>query len=1365
MSASSSSLYRILCLVLTVALAIPAPVVCAAASENELSIEQLAELISRRNAEGDQAERDAYSADTRELLEAMKRTRAFYEGKADGSWEGFISIAGEWKLKKEKDPKKVDYPFPKESPTVLGMYDWAQELAVRAQERINDASLSPRERFAILRGLLSDVILPLRASTAVSGSDAPEFADRQFFEKLIPKLPAEMFEGDDGLARERALPMLEALGLRAPEGSADIAACEAEGGEALALEMDPQFWLMKDAADAGKAPTKENYARALKLTTLAMMLAQIEHHQQLTGNSSPIPIPEACRSRLDGDLPAQVEIRPVDPSALEDRFDALIEANGMSHLSPEYEEAFANDDIGDPKSKGFLGYSPFEKLHAAEIGLGTRKTPIPVREPALDDRDSYETVLELKAPALVQRLQKIIPVEASSSIPYPRYPTSRGAYIPAQPSEADRKRHEEKVAAESEKLFALLQQEDDVRTLGPVPKAFIERLDQANAVDWREVVPSAVRKRLENEKVTLPFPPAHSPPAYRSWAVRELGGFLEQTVPRIREIEAKRPQDRTEAERRLLMQALQACTAGGEFTARPGPRCLQDPRNRHQASEFLADALGRIREGKLTHRTSGDLDGPLAKDEIAVLERSLPDIWKTFSNEISGARTSEWQLLGSQIGTNPYAGVRLEALIQKHEAETAKDRQKTALLDASLKELGLDQPVTPFLANRVLSKNEKKRLWEKIRNDHDSANLNLFNQRGWAEHPDSGTRYYEQLQRLAATRTLDRTGAASAASACHLDRRVGSQKPYSEELTEILKSPDAQQGQHLKKIYDARGNPAEQDRLFDEYAREFELDADQAGGEARRALLSLEGDLKRPLYKRLIQRAANQRRAELLTAMAELCALSPDDHEKFKQLVLSTVKAQDQLNEQLGLQAMPENVRKEVDRMSDKDWKELKLSGLALGLFIGASVLLTFSTGGAAAPAIAAGAAAISGAMAVGSVVVGSVVIPKMWLDELPNAQERERYVKTFEELRLTNRESVERLEGEIGTIKNWGIAANVLFAAPMIKPIAQFGQSSSRGVALLAKASRAGAGSAERMSLRQAAAQAQQDAEAITAEYLFGYRKLSRELLSPKALSSRVWSEASKPVQLSVKSADQVATDAARLYAAQFKNDPQLLRGYLEETKKRLAKAAARETGSGPNFWRRRTLRMREATQGIDELLEALRHDSIETVLTRKGDSFSELVQKIPYRGREVGAMLTIDGIPGMGTRLMKLREISTARKALLKKLGSESAGAAPQARANGALLNEFRENLLSRGAEGEARWVAIRTELQRNLGAQGPDAIEELLQGGRDLPAQSWRGGELRRAIDEMEERGRLYTNVAEFDEWLAIKRLQRLTRKATP
>jgi len=401
---------------------------------------------------------------------------------------------------------------------------------------------------------------------------------------------------------------------------------------------------------------------------------------------------------------------------------------------------------------------------------------------------------------------------------------------------------------------------------------------------------------------------------------------------------------------------------------------------------------------------------------------------------------------------------------------------------------------------------------------------------------------------------------------------------------------------------------------------------------------------------------------------------------------------------------------------------------------------------------------------------VGGVTIPKMWLDELPDAEARARYAQAFEDLRLTNRESVERLQGEVSSMKGFGIGMNAVFSLPMIKPTATFLQGASRGVSMMTKAALAKSGTTERTVLKTAATKAQKEAELVGAEYILGYRKVTRDLLKPSAMTARLAEEISKPIQLTVKSSDDVIRSSTRLYTEAFRNDPARLRGFLEATKKRIAWAnritPQNLPDAGPNrILKRQLLHRQEATRQIDELLAAVDKSGMKA-LEQKNELFTQFIDTVPMGFKDGLAMVTIDGVPGLGTKLLHLREVGRARNTLLKELGHESATTTKGARGTGAaLLDEFRMNLLSRGPEGEAQWKVIRSEFQQTLGAKSAQEVEEILAKRPALPAQAWQSPALREALSEMEERGRVYTNVVEFDEWLAVKRLKKEVEALAP
>ena len=174
--------------------------------------------------------------------------------------------------------------------------------------------------------------------------------------------------------------------------------------------------------------------------------------------------------------------------------------------------------------------------------------------------------------------------------------------------------------------------------------------------------------------------------------------------------------------------------------------------------------------------------------------------------------------------------------------------------------------------------------------------------------------------------------------------------------------------------------------------------------------------------------------------------------------------------------------------------------------------------------------------------------------------------------------------------------------------------------------------------------------------------------------------------------------------------------------------------------------------------MINALKQGEVQETLVQKNELFSKIVDQLPRGKRDWAAMVTIEGIPGLNTRLLHLKEVSAGRKALLKQLGVEVSEKAAAPKSGPALLKEFRENLVSRGAADQATWSGVRVELQKALGVKTPEAIDELLKAEAPLPSSVWKIPALKQALNSLEERSSNYQSIAEFDEWLAIKRLQK-------
>lgn len=938
------------------------------------------------------------------LFNSLKKQRELLNGKAASGKQaavpGLIAKVGQSIMKKDKPNEPTGYttgpymgpgmggavlvyasPKPKKvydakSPEIVAAYQNAKDNSASLKKIIANPEVPAIERFQLLRAFLTDQILPLRELTQVLGEKAPSWANRDFFELLIPTIPAEMLAQDALLNPERTKEMLDIYGY-------DARACQpgTEKEGELALSFDPQYWLTQDAQAVAHAPTADRYARSLQLTTMALILAQLQHHKQILKDGSPIQIPDACRKKISDELPKNVEVTELSELDWEVRMDALMEANGLSALSPEYQHAFASQDIGDPKSKGFLGYSPFEKIQAAHEALNYKMVAGGPRPPAIEDSDVYGELLSMRGGKIFKHLGKYL--EDSEGDPDPK-----------------------KISQASEKFFAL---QDDIRTIGAVPPSLIKRMDRSGASDWLEIVPADLRKKMQETEVLMPFPPARSPQAYRKWAGQTIQSTIDQDLlPRLRKIKDKKYRELGVEDKKLINELQHSLVDVGAY----------DPATITTYFETLSK---RLKTSRMNERTEGDALGKFSEADLKLWDNDLTRVWHVLrsNNRLPEAKINEWELMGSQIGTNPFAGVRLAMLLELRDAEKAGNPDKIKGLQKAMADLGIEQPTTPYRSNSILSSDERTEIWRSIRDRHDEENGNLFKAQAQGINP--AVTYYDVLGGLANRRVLSASDAKRAATSCLAPSKIPA---YQSQASDVLQSDVGQRADLLQQIYRARGNPKLQNELYQKYAAEYELYAEvEAGVEARSSILELDAQLKKPLYHSVIREASLKKKDDLIKGLNDLCNLEPSDQEKFKKLVYSTMKAQDLLNQQLGMKSLPPSVQNELDKLSANDKKELKLAGIALALFIGSTLILTLSTGGAGAalaPALASGLSMASGAMVIGSVGISAVALPKMWLDQIPEAESRLKYVQAFEDLRLTNEQSVDKMKGEISSMKTW---------------------------------------------------------------------------------------------------------------------------------------------------------------------------------------------------------------------------------------------------------------------------------------------------------------------------------------------------------
>jgi hypothetical protein len=307
------------------------------------------------------------SEKTQAFIKDLKASREFLLGDGKDK-EGLSRTLSRRQMEEHKDPDNKS-PYDANHHLIKNAYNDARSFSARAKAILADPTLPARERFAALTAFLSDQLLPLRQITALLGEKAPGFADRAFFDSLIPRIPAEMLENDPGYTREGAEELLKMLGFEAR-------ACQPDGALDLDIGLNPAGLLTIDAIAAAQAPTPRNYAQALKLTTLSLMLTQMQDARKLAGDPRPIPIPAACRERLSGELPQSIEVVPLSDEARQERLGARSAVSrGIRKPGPWRKRR--------PKLQGLSGLHPLRASARCRPGdRAARKSPGSGTQPA-----------------------------------------------------------------------------------------------------------------------------------------------------------------------------------------------------------------------------------------------------------------------------------------------------------------------------------------------------------------------------------------------------------------------------------------------------------------------------------------------------------------------------------------------------------------------------------------------------------------------------------------------------------------------------------------------------------------------------------------------------------------------------------------------------------------------------------------------------------------------------------------------------------------------------------------------------------------------------------------------------------------------
>ncbi len=902
-----------------------------------------------------------------------------------------------------------------------------------------------------------------------------EYDGAWFYQSLLPEFPTRLFPTDDLELRERIK-----LG---PNPSVDPYhfSIEDRSFGRSQVRIDENSILSRDVLTLMKAPSTLNYVRALKLMTLHMMMSQLYVYESMQENgSSSIDIPRSCQNHFNGDLPSKMNFQFVEGQG-EEFLDNMLANHGLTFSPSNYQfiEYYMENAAKDPTKSGYSGLMPFEEVLYAQKGMEQNR--ISGLTPDIDDITHFERVMQFKLPEAMdvfhgstfswfglrdsraytyngkQLFEKIV----SDPSPYELYEVEvNGEMIPLEP--------------QRQNLSLYL----------------AELMQKKGATHFQEIISKSLETRLKATNIQLSLPNLYGASVWRQWGLRLLTGAIRSGQGQAFESVIRDQCARTVNYSQHHIAGINEIaleTSKGRICARNDiPKTVDNLLN--YLSEFEQEGeyipLRRLEESKLA--------------EAYPFLKSLWGSLLSRTNLLDEAKTNEYDFISDQMeALNPWAKLRLSYLVAKEELESyraghepeyqvyvsARDRVSPYTsqsqcfyrnvdsimnkFEKASKKIGLDRTLRPSFGNHVLSQSEKESFWQSVVQTADEGNSQLFSVK------TQGKDLYSKLQNVSYQTLLNKDAleAFVDSSGHRLDDRAESQ------IDTVFESDEAKLGEFFMRLYELRGKPEEQQQLFNDFSTAEGIDNTFM---AKLNFLSLDNELKRPIYKSMVREAARTRANEVKNRMQEFCNMEPNKHEDMKALFYATTKAQNQVNSLGGLPGVPENILDQINSMSDDEWKDLWL-GLGAGLLGMAAILIgaacTGVTGGLCAPLGVAMIAAGTSAMGM------QVTLIKREYDRKQDANEYQRQVKLMEDLGFADYGSNDSVS------RGW--AWTTIEAISVFPLIGIVGRSVGLGSKLVLTSAKHIVRGSGKVAFRQAAKTAVQETDVRLAKYVLGFGRL----------------------------------------------------------------------------------------------------------------------------------------------------------------------------------------------------------------------------------------------------------------------------------
>lgn len=988
---------------------------------------------------------------------------------------GMLDNLAEKVMQRERDERRRP-TLRLDDPELRSVHKEAEFLLRETRKWLVDRDADEEELREMLITFLGSVSLPMRDLIVARRAYFPgEYDGAWFYQSLLPEFPTRLFPTDDMNGRDRIK-----LG---PNPSVDPYhfAIEDRAFGRSQIKIDENTILSRDVITLMKAPSTLNYVRALKLMTLHMMMSQLYVYESMQERGArDIEVPRSCQNHFNGDLPSKMRFDFVEGQG-EEFLDNMLANHGLTFSPSNYQfiEYYMENASKDPTKSGYSGLMPFEEVLYAQKGL--EQSRITGLRPDIDDITHFERVLQYKLPEAMdvfhgstfswfglrdsraytyngkQLFEKIV----ADPSPYEQYEIEiNGEKIPLEP--------------QRQNLSLYL----------------VELMQKKGATHFQEIISKSLERKMKATPVQLSLPSLYGASVWRQWGLSTLTQAL-----------------REGSGQQFNSVILDRCARSVNYSQHhiPGINeiALESAKGkicvRNDAAKSVQNLLGYLEQ----FENSGEYVPlrRLEESKLADIYPLLTSIWNGLLSRtslLSEASTNEYEFLSSQMeALNPWAKLRLGYLVAKEEMEayrqghepeyqvyfSARDRMSpyntrsqcfynnvdsiVGKFDKAARKMGLTRPLTPSYGNGVLSSSDKESFWQSVVQTADEGNSQLFSVKS------QGKDLYSKLQNVSYQTLLDRDSVEDFVSNTNhkLDDRA------EDQIDEVFGSDEAKLGEFFMKLYSLRGKPQEQQQLFNDFSAAEGIDN---AFMAKLNFLSLDNELKRPIYKSMVREAAQVRAREVKSRMAEFCNMEPNKHEDMKALFYATTKAQNQVNSLAGLPGVPENVLDKINSMSPEEWKDLWL-GLGAGLLGMAAILIgaacTGVTGGLCAPLGVAMIAAGTSAMGM------QVTLIKREYDRKQDADEYQKQIQLMEDLGFADYGSNDSVS------RSW--AWTTIEAISVFPLIGIVGRSVGLGSKLVLTSAKHIVRGTGKIAFRQAAKTAVQETDVRLARYVLGFGRL----------------------------------------------------------------------------------------------------------------------------------------------------------------------------------------------------------------------------------------------------------------------------------